>query len=83
MRLEFFLYQNNSQKQLSLFLKSRSFRFLSIYHRSNINQRVTLNRDHYEMFSQEYVVYLDKPWVVDATYKQRPDSHGNMWEPNS
>ena len=25
----------------------------------------------------------DKPWVCDIAYKDRPDSHGNMWDPRS
>ncbi|CAF0751248.1 unnamed protein product [Rotaria sordida] len=24
----------------------------------------------------------DKPWIVDMTYKNQPDSHGNMWDPH-
>lgn len=25
----------------------------------------------------------DKPWICDVSYKDRPDSHGNMWDPHS
>ncbi|CAF4510621.1 unnamed protein product, partial [Rotaria magnacalcarata] len=24
----------------------------------------------------------DKPWIVDVAYKDKPDSHGNMWDPS-
>lgn len=29
-----------------------------------------------------WFLLLDKPWICDIAYKDRPDTHGNMWDPH-